>query len=277
MFGGGVLRFATEHYFPIVVGQTHLLSTLLSLIPKHKLYLELFSGSLTVFWNKHASTQEVVNDIDGRLINTLKVVKNYPDQLKKLLNMPSSRDLYYMYQEEMKTETDPVKRAAMYLYLITNTWSGISKEGSTFVPKMRNHLASKINQLDWFSNRLKDVCIENLDCLEAIKKYDTPDTFILADAPYRIVGDSLYEYFFTDNDHVRLSKAIREIKGKFLITYNNDKFIQLLYRKYPQMVKNTAKTMDRTHENPTEEHLIIANYDIVRGNFPHFNARYFEL
>jgi DNA adenine methylase len=207
----------------------------------------------------------------------LRVVKENPDKLKKWLDLPSSRDLFYKYRKEIKTETDPIKKAGMYFYRINNTWSGRSKEDSPFVPKPRNSSASKIDQLDWFSNRLKNVCIKNLDCLEAIKRYDAPDTFILADVPYRIVGNNLYEHFFTDNDHVRLSKALREIKGKFLLTYNNDKFIQLLYRKYPQMVKETAKTMDRTHTNPTEKHLIIGNFDIKNCKFPRFTGTYVRL
>jgi DNA adenine methylase len=262
--------------FPYSGGQSHLLPTLLPLIPEHKLYLEPFCGSATVLWNKMRSTQEVVNDKDDQLINMLRVVKENPDELKPRLGMPSSEDLFYKYQKEIKTETDPVRKAGMYLYRINSSWSGTSKRDSSFVPKTRNSSASKIDQLDWFSKRLKDVCIENLDCVEAIKKYDAADTFVLADPSYRIVGKNLYEYSFTDSDHIRLAKAFKEMKGKFLITYNNDKFIQLIYKNYPQIVVKTAKTMDKAHTNTTEEHRLIANFDIIHRKFPHFTGTYFK-
>ena len=254
-----------------------MLPILLPLIPKHRLYLEIFCGSATVFWNKQPSTQEVVNDKDGRLINTLCAVKDNPAHLKKWLDLPSSRELYLRFQEEIETETDPVKRAAMYLYLINNAWSGISKEGTPYVPKLRNHLPLKIDQIDWFCKRLRNVCIENLDFVEAIKKYDSPDTFVLADAPYRIVSDNLYKHSFTEEDHIRLAKSLAAMKGKFLLTYNKDPFIGLLYRKFPHFICETAKTMDRAHNNTKEKHLIIANYDIVQGNFIHFGGTYFVL
>ena len=73
------------------------------------------------------------------------------------------------------------------------------------------------------------------------------------------------------------SKALKKMKGKFLLTYNNDKIIQLFYRKYPQIVVKTAKTMDRTHTNPTQEHRIVANFDIVNRKFPRFEPNYSKL
>lgn len=41
---------------------------IIDLMPEHKSYLELFAGSLAVFFNKSKDTLETVNDIDGRLV-----------------------------------------------------------------------------------------------------------------------------------------------------------------------------------------------------------------
>jgi DNA adenine methylase len=49
---------------------------IIELMPKHKAYLELFAGSLAVFFNKSKDILETINDIDGRLVNLWKVMRD---------------------------------------------------------------------------------------------------------------------------------------------------------------------------------------------------------
>ena len=40
-------------------------------MPAHKIYLEPFFGSGAVFFNKHPCNTEIINDLDGDVVNLL--------------------------------------------------------------------------------------------------------------------------------------------------------------------------------------------------------------
>lgn len=251
-----------------------MLPLLIELMPHHETYAEVFSGGLTLFWNKQPSKIEIVNDIDRRIVDLLCVVKDFPSEFQRqVCLLPNSRELFNEFKIKIISEPDKIKRAAMFYYLILNGWSGKSLI-STYVSKHRN--TAKIDNFGWFANRLRHTTIENMDCVDLIKKYDSDKTFFFADPPYVKAGASLYQHAFKDKDHVRFANAFKSAKGKFLITYDNHPLIQLLYRNFPQFVYETPRTMARDKVNPIEQHLIIANYDIVNRDFKPFQAKYFN-
>jgi len=56
-------------FFPYIGGKYYMLSTLLKLIPKHRIYLELFGGSAKLLLNKEPSKIEVYNDYSKQIAN----------------------------------------------------------------------------------------------------------------------------------------------------------------------------------------------------------------
>jgi len=258
-------------------GQKNLMPCIMELLPEHTTFVEVFFGGGSLFFNKDPSEVEIINDIDKRLINLLKVVKDRPEEFERELRfLPNSRDLFKEYKAKILQETDDVKRAAMFYYILHNTWSGSSKIGQ-WVMKTRN--TAKIDELSWFADRLRHVNIENLDCVDLIKKYDGPSTWFYMDPPYADIFD-LYEHSFQDEDHMRLARALKSISGMFLLTYNSHPLIEMLYKGYPQFVYETKVTMSPIGKGEIrrmESHLIVANYDIVNHNFKRWRAGYFQL
>ena len=63
--------------------------------------------------------------------------------------------------------------------------------------------------------------VENEDFQVVIEKYDSPNTYIYADPPYYIVGEGNYysNHDFSRNDHERLANCLKNIKGKFSLSY----------------------------------------------------------
>ncbi len=53
---------------------------IISQMPKYKAYLEPFMGSLAVFLNKPRVTLETINDIDARLVNLFRVMRDDPEK-----------------------------------------------------------------------------------------------------------------------------------------------------------------------------------------------------
>lgn len=65
---------------PWVGGKRRLAKHLLPLFPEHKCYVEPFCGGAALFFKKNASKVEVINDVNGELINLYRVVKNHLEE-----------------------------------------------------------------------------------------------------------------------------------------------------------------------------------------------------
>lgn len=108
------------------------------------------------------------------------------------------------------------------------------------------------------SARLKRVVIENQDFEKIIKSYDRPGALFYLDPPY-YEAEKYYPDRFNPDDHERLRAALGNIKGRYLLSYNNCSEIKEMYKDY------TIIEEDRQHnlslENGRTYHeLIIRNY-----------------
>ena len=53
-------------------------------IPKHKVYLEPFAGSLAVLFHKPRCHIETVNDINEEVTNFFHILRDFPEELERL-------------------------------------------------------------------------------------------------------------------------------------------------------------------------------------------------
>lgn len=67
-------------------GKQRLANTIVKLIPTHNLYCEPFCGGAAVFFAKHPSNVEVLNDTNALLQNFYRVVKTDFSTLKVLID-----------------------------------------------------------------------------------------------------------------------------------------------------------------------------------------------
>src|SRR3990172_3678406 len=67
--------------FKWVGGKSRLRKQIISLLPQHTCYVELFSGAAWVLFGKPPSSVEVLNDIDQELITFFRIVKEKPEEL----------------------------------------------------------------------------------------------------------------------------------------------------------------------------------------------------
>ena len=63
--------------------------------PPHRTYVEPFGGAASVLLNKPPSVGEVYNDIDSILVTIFRVLRDHPDELRRVLELtPYSREEY---------------------------------------------------------------------------------------------------------------------------------------------------------------------------------------
>ncbi|HDU3202565.1 TPA: DNA adenine methylase, partial [Listeria monocytogenes] len=86
-------------------------------MPKHKSYLEPFCGSCAVFMNKQKATLETINDLDGRLVNLFKAMRDNPEKLQYLImHTLYSREEYMLSQEITSDSLEDARRMAVRLW-----------------------------------------------------------------------------------------------------------------------------------------------------------------
>ena len=88
--------------------------------------MEPFFGSGAVLLSRHPAKCEVVNDIDGRIVNFFRVLRERPDELVEVLRLtPWARDEWQACKEPTD---DPLEAARRWWVL---TWQGFSFPGKT--------------------------------------------------------------------------------------------------------------------------------------------------
>ncbi len=202
-------------------------------------YIEVFGGAgwVLFYFDKHAE-KEIYNDIDGKLVNLFRCVKYHPDEMQKELDLIlMSREQFgdARAQSEVRGMTD-IQRAARFFVVIKESYGADIR---SFGLRDRDMKGVK-DYLQIVSKRLNRVIIENQDFQRIIRNNDKSDTLFYLDPPYYDTEKYYGDQFFKE-DHIRLKEALQDIKGKFILSYNDCDYIRKLYKEY------NIITVERTH------------------------------
>ena len=219
-------------------------------------YIEVFGGAGWVLFykDKHAAL-EVYNDADGQLVNLMRCIKYHAAELQRELNgYVNSRELFDDAKAQMNVRglTD-IQRAARYFLRMKLSFGA---DGDTYGCNRKN-LSNAINYLSDVQKRLSagSVVIEHKDFENLIKVYDRPTALFYCDPPYHTT-EKYYDVAFEESDHIRLRDTLAAIKGRFLLSYNDDEFIRSLYSGF------NIEAVERQNNlsSGTFKELIITNY-----------------
>lgn len=156
------------------------------------------------------------------------------------------------------TKDYDVRRAAMFMKLLRYSYSSSCKSYASQPFDIRR-LFGLITEL---KTRMANVVVENQDFETLINHYDRPDAFFYADPPYFSTED-MYAVGFNWDDHVRLRDTLKNIKGKFLLSYNDCPEIRELYNGFSLFDFSRTHSMAQRYEAGKEfKELLIGNYDL---------------
>lgn len=248
-------------------GKQQLLSTILPLIPDHKIYTEPFFGGGAVFWAKQPSQVEVINDLNGAVVNFYQVLQSDYFELKRLVDGTlHSRGLYKhaMSIYELPHLFPAVTRAWAF-WVVTQL--GFSKQIGTFAVNRENRgiveLSNRIAAFtDTYSERLKQTFIESNDACEVIKYRDTVDTFHYVDPPYVDSDQGHYGGYMQEHFNVLL-QTLAGCKGKFLMSsYPNAELSRYVVANgwYQKNIEKHLSASCTTGRKKVE--MLTANYEI---------------
>ena len=223
-------------------------------------YVEVFGGAAWVlFYKEKHAEKEVYNDINSELVNLFRMVKYPPEAVEKELEyMLNSREMYNDYYNQDITKRTEIQRAARYFFLIKASYGA---KISSFGCSQRN--VTQIKSISEVQNRLSKVLIENKSFDQLIKAQDGEGTLFYCDPPYYkaekyyAMGDAT----FGREQHIALRDILSQIKGKFVLSYNDDPFIRELYREfYIEAVERNNNLGVAAGGSKRYKELIIRNY-----------------
>ena len=238
-------------------------------MPKHNVYLEPYAGSLSVLLNKPRCHIETVNDLHGEVVNFFRVLRDKPDEFKRLIeHTPYSREEYDLAYLESEDDMERARRFCVRCWQgfgCANLYHNGFKSGQqTKSPNPAKAWAEYPDTIIQAANRLKGVQIENLSALEIIKRYNTSDVFIYADPPYlhSTRKNYLYKHEMTDDDHMEMLNTLRQHPGQVMISgYENDLYNSVL-KGWRKIKKDTL-----AENGVKREEVLWMNYDDIQLSF----------
>ena len=254
-------------------------------------YVETFGGMYWCFFNmdlkQFPNLKKVVyNDFNPLNYNLFKCIQNPTRLLEEINSIPCQqfgeeptppiyREQFIRFQAEIFDENFSVEpgdfnAAAKYVYVLTQVFPGSKPEKSSFIDLKGKYKSKyltfrdKLSKPDWVEHFLKITHVENMDFADVIKKYDSPTTYIYLDPPYWKTENYYSNHDFDREDHERLAICLKDVKGKFSLSYYDFPLLSEWFPKdqYKWETKQFAKAAAAKKGKPQTmgEELLIMNY-----------------
>lgn len=236
--------------------------TLVALFPPHVTFCEVFLGGGQVLFRKAPSKVEVVNDLDGEVVNFFRCAQQHPEELIRYLKFVLvSRRWFEVFNEQNPGSITDIQRAARFFYLQKNCYAALV-HGRHYAAKVVSAPGFNPNRLPQIledvHRRLARVQIESLPFQDFIPRFDRPTTLFFCDPPYW--RRKLYNFNFSDEDYQTLAGLLQSIKGKFVLTVDDVPELRQLFNRSKITEIEIPYTAQREAGKRFRE-LIITNFD----------------
>ncbi len=242
-------------------GKHSLRKSILERFPKDGIYryIKVFGGAGWVLFakEKKAGQLEVYNDINGDLVNLFRCVKYHCGELQRELDwMLTSREIFLDCVKQLHTqELTDIQRAARFFYTVKISFGCDCRTYATSEKSINN----TISYLTKVKERLRSVNIEHKDFADLIKVYDRKNALFYLDPPYTGT-EKYYDSPFTSDDHKRLKSILDNLKGRFILSYNDCPMIRELYSDYNIDSVSRKNTLAGNNNSHPYDEVIIRNY-----------------
>ena len=238
---------------PIILwmgGKRRLADRLIPLFPPHECYVEVFAGGAALYFLRPQPTPvEVLNDINGDLVNLYRVVQNHLEEFVRQFKWALSSRQIFEWQKMARPETlTDIQRAARFFYLQHHAFGG-KVSGQSFGTATT---APAINLL-----RIE----ENLSWLECAERYDRPHTFHYMDPPYWQTAG--YGVDFQFEKYERMADFMRRCKGKVVVSINDHPDIRRVFEGFHFETTEIRYTTTNQRQGKAEVtgELIVMNWE----------------
>ncbi|MGD0278334.1 MAG: Dam family site-specific DNA-(adenine-N6)-methyltransferase [Smithella sp.] len=245
-------------------GKSLLTKKIITKIPEHNCYCEVFAGAAWLLFRKEESDVEIINDINTDLVTLYRVVKHHLREFIRYLEwILVARDEFARFKKEDPESLTDIQRAVRFFYLLKNAYSsklvGQCLNISTYRHPTFNLLRIE-EELSAVHLRLNSVYIENKPYEKIIERYDKPHTFFYLDPPYYGCESDYGPGIFNREDFQRLRDMLAQIKGRYILSINDVPEIRQLYKGLRMESVSTIYNVSGAKKTKAKE-LLIMNYE----------------
>jgi len=274
-------------------GKSRISKWINSYIPKDtEIFIEVFGGMMWDFFkmdlDEFSKLKTVVyNDSNKLNANLFRCVKHYDKLYNELLKYPYQQlgvkdtpiehsEMFYKFQKEVFDtsliigDVPNFDIAAKYVVVVCQIFSGSKPETAKFMNYRGKYKSKVLIFMDKLKNDKyrkhfdKITHVEGEDFEKLIKKYDSKKTYFYCDPPYFRTEHYYSNHDFGLNDHERLANILKDMEGRFSLSYYD--FPQLSewfpkdeYTWKSKEFKKAAAAKAGVKQNSSEE-LLIMNY-----------------
>lgn len=220
---------------PWIGGKRRLADRIFPLFPRHSCYVEPFAGGAALYFLRPVPAEvEVLNDVNGDLVNLYRVVTHHLEEFVRQFKWAlSSRQVFKWLQETRPETLTDIQRAARFYYLQQSAFGGRvdgqSYGTATTQPPGLNLLRIE-ESLSAAHLRLSNTYIEHLTWQDCFRRYDRPHTLFYCDPPYWQTEG--YGVPFGFDQYEQMAEVLGQIKGKAIVSLNDHPDIRRVFSRY---------------------------------------------
>lgn len=242
-------------------GKSLLAKKIIPLIPQHTCYCEVFAGAAWMLFKKNESAVEIINDINSELVTLYRVVKHHIDEFIRYFRwILVAREEFEKFKTELPENLTDIQRGVRFYYLLKCGYGSRLENPAFSVSTQRpaNFNILRIEEdLSMAHIRLARVYIENRTYQECLERYDKPHTFFYLDPPYWGCENYYGKGIFSRNDFQELKDILNTLKGKFILSLNNESEIRKIYKEFH--IEEVETVYNSAHKKRVKE-LLIMNF-----------------
>lgn len=208
-----------------------LASWILQFFPPHETYVEPYAGALGVLLNKPPAWIEVVNDINGDIVNFYRHLRTNPQALIESIDLtPYARQEFRSADDVIRLQENDysLERARCFYIQMCQSWGG-GRSGRNSWRYQDKRSGSKHAVRDFsttahlfeIADRLKSCFIESDTALNILDRYDNKRSLLYLDPPYLPdlrYSDRGYRFEMTTDEHKTLLERILRLQGNCVIS-----------------------------------------------------------
>lgn len=259
---------ATAKPFRYYGGKARLARRIVAMFPPHRAYLEPFLGSGAVICAKPPASQELVNDLDHRLVTFFRVLRDRPEELARVCQLtPYARNEYDQCRGAVDGTSTDLETARRFFAVVSQSFAASTRANSGWSTSLARNVSpahSMHNTITRFAAVAERLARVQIECRPAWDVIDThgqdPSTLIYCDPPYvhatRSGGRSrgnAYRHEMTDKDHERLAESLHATQATVLLSGYPSPLYQHLYPHWSRVEISTKTTVTTAATRPRTE------------------------
>ncbi len=240
-----------------------LLSKILPYFPPHDIYIEMFFGSGSVFFNKPHASYSILNDYDNEVYNVFNVLIRHKNELKEYLELIPYHSAFWDECKTRKPDND-IERAVYFLVLsnfgflskhetlkygannskqilidnITKAYNSIVKNGNQFLNDDFRNIFKKISWKDEIKDKNRAFIYADPPYLDTENNYNVPNW---------TAKDTLDCFETTFNQGIKA--ALSEFDHPYIIELSNKMGLKINHLGERQNIKNRRNEVLITNYN----------------------------